>query len=52
MGVSGNFKGDGFQNGGALVVNTNGRVLYEFRQEDPTEQCSVEQVLKALETVF
>jgi prostamide/prostaglandin F2alpha synthase len=46
--VGGDLRGDGFQNGGALVVGTGGRVLLEFKQEDPTEVVSTDSVLKAL----
>jgi hypothetical protein len=41
-------KGDGFQNGGALVVDRNGKLLLEYRQEDASEHVSDADVLKAL----
>lgn len=41
-------KGDGFQNGGTLVVEKGGKLLHEYRQEDASEHISVEQILKAL----
>ena len=40
-------KGDGFQNGGALIVDKNGKKLYEYRQEDASEQISADEILKA-----
>jgi hypothetical protein len=42
-------KGDGFQNGGALIVDKNGKQLYEYRQEDAAEHISEEEILKALD---
>ena len=41
-------KGDGFQNGGTLIVDKNGKQLYEDRQEDAAEHISEEEILKAL----
>ena len=41
-------KGDGFQNGGALIVNKGGQTLYEYRQEDAADHISKEEILKAL----
>jgi prostamide/prostaglandin F2alpha synthase len=48
MGISGDLKGDGFQNGGALIVDKNGKQLFEYVQEDASEHISVEEILKAL----
>ena len=48
MGISGDLKGDGYQNGGALIVDKNGKQLYEYRQEDAAEHISVEEIVKAL----
>jgi prostamide/prostaglandin F2alpha synthase len=48
MGIKGDMKGDGFQNGGALVIDKGGKALFEYRQEDAAEQISAEQILKAL----
>lgn len=31
-------KGDGLQNGGALVVQKGGKILFEFKQDGPAEQ--------------
>jgi len=48
MGITSDLKGDGFQNGGALIVDKNGKVLYEYRQEDAADHISKEEILKAL----
>ena len=48
MGISGDMKGDAFQNGGALVVDKGGKLLFEYIQEDAAEQISEEQILTAL----
>ncbi len=39
-------RGDGFQNGGLLVVEKGGKVLYTFIQENPADHASNEDVLK------
>ena len=39
----------GFQNGGALIVAKNGKQLYEYKQNDASEQISVDEILKALD---
>ena len=48
MGIKGDMKGDGFQNGGTLVVAQGGKLLYEYRHEDAAEHISAEEILKAL----
>ena len=49
MGIESNMlDGDGYQNGGALVVGRGGKQLYEYRQEDAAEHISVEEIVKAL----
>ena len=48
MGVSGDMQGDGFQNGGTIIVEKGGKLLYEYKQLDASEQVSAEQILKAL----
>ena len=48
MGLSGDLKGDGFLNGGALIVDKNGKQLYEYIQEDASEHISAEEIYKAL----
>lgn len=47
-GVGGDMKGDGFQNGGAMVIDKGGKLLYEYRQEDASEQILPEEILTAL----
>lgn len=47
-GVGGDMKGDGFQNGGAMVIDKGGKLLYEYKQEDASEQISAEEILTAL----
>jgi prostamide/prostaglandin F2alpha synthase len=47
-GISGDLKGDAYQNGGTLIVDKNGKQLYEYRQEDAAEHISVDEILKAL----
>ncbi len=41
-------KGDAFQNGGALVIDKNGKLLLEYRQEDAADHVDASDVLKAL----
>lgn len=36
------------QNGGALVVAKNGKLLFEYRQEDPADHVAENDVLQAL----
>ncbi len=38
-----------FQNGGALIVAKNGKQLYEYIQDDASEQISADEILKALD---
>jgi len=47
-GVGGDMRGDGFQNGGLLVVEKGGKVLYTFIQENPADHANNEDILKAL----
>lgn len=52
-GVCGNIKdGNGLQNGGALVVNKSGNVLYEYRQEDAADHIPASEILKAFNLAF
>lgn len=47
--IDGNMKGDGFQNGGALIVKAGGsEVIYSYKQEDPSVYVSPNEILKAL----
>lgn len=48
QGIANNLKGDGFQNGGLLVVAAGGRVLYEYRQENPADHAPNSDILQAL----
>ena len=49
-GIKGNLtEGDGFQSGGTLVVDKNGKIVLEFRQDNVSDMISSEQILKALE---
>lgn len=48
MGIKGNMKGDGFQNGGALVVDKGGKQLFEYIQEDASIHITKEEIMKAL----
>jgi len=48
LGMSGNMAGDGYQNGGALVVGKNGETLFHFVQEGAPEHASNLDLLKAL----
>lgn len=46
--VGGNFAGDGFQNGGSLVIEKGGKAVLTFRQEGPGDHVDPNDVLKAL----
>ena len=48
MGVKGDMKGDAFQNGGTIIVEKGGKLIFEHRQEDAAEHISVEQILSSL----
>ncbi|RNA41573.1 prostamide prostaglandin F synthase-like [Brachionus plicatilis] len=48
LGIKSDMKGDGFQNGGALVIDKNGKALFEYKQEDASQMVNAEDVLKAL----
>ena len=48
MGIKGDSRGDGFQQGGALVIDKNGSVLNEFIQLDPSDHIAESDILKAL----
>lgn len=47
-GISGDMKGDGFQNGGTIIVQSDGKVLLNYVQENPADHVALEDVLKAL----
>ena len=44
-------RGDGFQNGGLLVVEKGGKVLYTFIQENPADHANNEDILKVNNTL-
>ena len=45
--VGGDMKGDGFQNGGLLVVAPKGeRVLFEFKQNNPADHAENSDILQ------
>ncbi|XP_074655307.1 prostamide/prostaglandin F synthase-like [Tubulanus polymorphus] len=46
--ISGNFKGDGMQNGGTLVVKKGGELLLRWNQENPADHVPLQDVLNAL----
>lgn len=46
--IEGNFAGDGWQNGGSLVIDTDGKALLTFKQETPGEHVDPNDVLKSL----
>jgi len=47
--VGGDFKGDGMQNGGSMIVSAGGKeCLLFFKQENPGDHVPLEDVLKAL----
>ena len=49
MGITGDLKGDGFQNGGVLIVDKDGKQIFEYKQEDAADSISVEKIMKALD---
>jgi len=46
--IEGNFSGDGWQNGGSLVIDTGGKALLTFKQETPGEHVDPNEVLRVL----
>ena len=46
LGMSGNMAGDGYQNGGALVVGKNGETLFHYVQEGAPDHASNLDLLK------
>lgn len=45
-------KGDGLQNGGALIVGPGGKLLLSFRQEGPAEHISNSKILQVIAALF
>lgn len=47
--IAGDMKGDGFQNGGTIIVSAGGKeVLLTYAQDSPADHVPLEDVLKAL----
>lgn len=46
--VGGNMAGDGLQNGGTLVIEKGGKVLLDYKQDNPADHVAPDDVLKAL----
>ncbi|KAF4529682.1 hypothetical protein B566_EDAN010768 [Ephemera danica] len=46
--LGGDFKGDGLQNGGALIVGAGGKMLFSYRQEEPAEHVTNSKILEVL----
>lgn len=46
--ISGDFRGDGFQNGGTLVVAPGGEVLVSYRQENPSDHMDIQEIFRVL----
>lgn len=44
-----NLRGDGLQNGGALIVESGGKLLHSFRQEGAAETLPSEKILEVLD---
>lgn len=39
-------KGDGYQNGGLIIVEKGGKLLYSYRQENPADHPHNDEILK------
>ena len=48
LNLGGDMKGDAYQNGGALIVDKNGKQLFEYIQQDAAEHINAEDIFKAL----
>lgn len=48
MNLQGNLKGDKLQNGGLLIIDDQGEIIYEFRQERPCHFVSNNEILRVL----
>ncbi|KAK2710507.1 hypothetical protein QYM36_011887, partial [Artemia franciscana] len=46
LGISGDMKGDGFQNGGVLIVEKGGKLLYYYKQDNPADHVANEKILE------
>ncbi|CAG0922505.1 unnamed protein product [Notodromas monacha] len=47
-GVEGNFAGDGLQTGGTLIVERGGKVLLDFKQDNPADHVEPAKILEIL----
>ena len=52
LGLGGDLKGDGYQNGGALVVEKGGETLFQYVQKSAPEHASNEEILKVKKRSF
>ncbi|XP_023326168.1 prostamide/prostaglandin F synthase [Eurytemora carolleeae] len=49
LNLGGDMKGDGYQNGGCMVVGAGGNpLMFSFRQEEPSDHPENQQILEAL----
>lgn len=49
LSLGGDLKGDGYQNGGCIIVGAGGSpTMFSFRQEDPSDHPENDQILEAL----
>ena len=47
--ITGNYKGDGWQNGGLIIVSAGGeKLLFSFKQKSPGDHVDNEVILNAL----
>lgn len=50
--LGGDLRGDGLQNGGALIVKKGGEVLFSFKQDRPAEHISNEKFAEILKIKY
>jgi len=48
LGLGGDMKGDGYQNGGAIIIDKDGKTLYTYVQETTADHAPNADILKAL----
>nr|XP_022335823.1 prostamide/prostaglandin F synthase-like [Crassostrea virginica] len=46
--ISGDFRGDVYQNGGTLVIEPGGKVLLLYKQENPSDHINTSEILQVL----
>ena len=49
--VKGNFKGDGFQMGGQMIINTDGKVLLDHRQKAYGDDAEIDTLFDVLDSI-